>query len=277
MKRYFIATFRPALRTYVGNRNLLSAILLSSRGTQMKSSRLKLASIAAARIGMFLAGNSAFAQGADVSSVDRAHSAPASIAPSGAQALLGGTTIYSADAPTGDALAKPLPSDTLGIPAEQLYSWSGPYVGIRTGASLPSSGSLGLLGSIEAGYDFQPTNSIVTGLEVDLSLIGDDGGLAETSLLGTVTGRLGFLPTQRVLLYGEAGLAAGRVESATALGTDTSLETGYTVGAGAEFAIDEQLTFVGEYNFTDLKDRTTPTGTDQNRSNRFEAGVRFNF
>ncbi|MEO0495766.1 MAG: outer membrane beta-barrel protein [Pseudomonadota bacterium] len=212
--------------------------------------------------------------------IEKASAAPTtSSSPSSSPlAALSETQIYSADAPDG-TLNAPIQSgaEAFNIPSEVLYSWSGPYVGLRAG-SVIANGNAAFTGALEAGYDFQPTARIVTGIEGDIALRGDASTLTNTPALGTLTGRLGFLPVDRILVYGEAGGALGSVRGANAAGgTDTQLSPGYTLGAGAEFALDEQLTFVGEYTYTDLQDRTVPTGTDTLQSNSFEAGIKLRF
>jgi outer membrane immunogenic protein len=191
--------------------------------------------------------------------------------------LLGGTRIFSADIPDGGQQPVQSGAEAFNIPSEVLYSWSGPYVGVRAG-TVVANGNAALSGALEIGYDFQPADRIVTGVEADIAWRGDTSGLTDTPALGTITGRLGFLPTDRVLIYGEAGGALGSVRGANATGgMDTTLTPGYTLGAGAEFALDDTLTFVGEYTYTDLGDRTVPTGTDSLTSNSFEAGIKLRF
>ncbi|MEO0636431.1 MAG: outer membrane beta-barrel protein [Pseudomonadota bacterium] len=190
--------------------------------------------------------------------------------------------IYSADIPDAELAPANPPAvqsgaEAFNIPSEVLYSWSGPYVGVRAGAAL-ANGNTAFSGALEAGYDFNPTDRIVAGVEADIALRGDTSPLTDMPALGTITGRLGFLPTERVLLFGEAGGALGSVRGTTATGgTTTRLTPGFTLGAGAEFALNDTLTFVGEYTYTDLEDRTVPTGTDELRSSSFEAGIKFRF
>ncbi|MEN0087873.1 MAG: outer membrane beta-barrel protein, partial [Pseudomonadota bacterium] len=181
---------------------------------------------------------------------------------------------YSADVPGSVAAPVQSGAETFNIPSEVLYAWSGPYVGLRTGVGFAENNAA-LTGTLEVGYDFNPVDRVVTGLEADISLLGDTSPLTDTPAIGTITGRLGFLPTDRILIFGEAGAALGQVTGATATGgTDTRLTPGYTLGAGAEFALNDTLTFVGEYTYTDLEDRTVPTGTDTLQTNSFEAGIK---
>jgi outer membrane immunogenic protein len=71
---------------------------------------------------------------------------------------------------------------------------------------------------------------------------------------GTVRGRVGYLPTDRVLLYATGGLAYGHLGSdAPGLGLGWgSTRAGWTVGAGAEAAIDRNWSVKLEYLYMDL-------------------------
>jgi len=84
---------------------------------------------------------------------------------------------------------------------------------------------------------------------------------AKLDLMGTVRGRIGFLPTPRLLLYGTGGLAWGVV--------DTKLETtefgnslqrlsgdvshiGWAAGAGGEYSLTDNLSIKAEWLYVDL-------------------------
>jgi outer membrane immunogenic protein len=92
--------------------------------------------------------------------------------------------------------------------------------------------------------------------------------------LGTLRGRIGFLPTDRVLLYATGGLAVGEVKTtgsatvatssvasfgvapgptgATVLASSSTTRAGWTVGAGVEGAIAGNWTAKLEYLYVDL-------------------------
>ena len=94
---------------------------------------------------------------------------------------------------------------------------------------------------------------------------------------GTVRGRLGFLPATNLLVYGTAGFAYGRVgENVTLnsqplnnstllgfsfaclsgpncfLGSSSRTATGWTAGAGLEYALSNNISVKGEYLYTSL-------------------------
>lgn len=69
---------------------------------------------------------------------------------------------------------------------------------------------------------------------------------------GTVRGRVGFLPTDRILLYATGGLAYGQLSATAPLLSWGSTRAGWTVGAGAEAAIDRNWSVKLEYLCMDL-------------------------
>ena len=140
--------------------------------------------------------------------------------------------------------------------------------------ALPLSGRSnvdGFIGGAQAGYNWQRSNWLF-GLEADFQ--GSDergsgnvcfvaGCPAGSSLFaadykldwfGTARGRVGFLPTDRVLLYATGGLAYGHFSASSAapvLGWG-STRAGWTVGAGVEAAIDRNWSVKLEYLYMDL-------------------------
>ncbi|WP_105984946.1 MULTISPECIES: outer membrane protein Omp31 [unclassified Brucella] len=142
------------------------------------------------------------------------------------------------------------------------------------------SGSLdvtagGFVGGVQAGYNWQLDNGVVLGAETDFqgssvtgSISAGASGLegkAETKVewFGTVRARLGYTATERLMVYGTGGLAYGKVKSAFNLGDDASAlrtwsdktKAGWTLGAGAEYAINNNWTLKSEYLYTDLGKR----------------------
>ncbi|MGY3585334.1 outer membrane immunogenic protein [Bradyrhizobium sp. USDA 4341] len=82
---------------------------------------------------------------------------------------------------------------------------------------------------------------------------------------GTVRGRIGFVPTERVLIYATGGLAYGEVKTHIAnseafstglsrlwLGDNSDVRVGWTAGAGLEYAFANNWTLRGEYLYVDL-------------------------
>jgi outer membrane immunogenic protein len=171
--------------------------------------------------------------------------------------------------------------------------------GTGTCAQPASSRLEGGFGGLQAGYNWQASPSLVAGLEADFqgsaingtavnptfSLGGNPAQISsehKTTWFGTVRGRLGFLPTDRLLVYGTGGFAFGQVEASSALtatnqqiavgiggfgfncttaaGTSpncftrnsASTATGWTAGAGFEFALTQNISVKGEYLYVNL-------------------------
>jgi outer membrane immunogenic protein len=89
---------------------------------------------------------------------------------------------------------------------------------------------------------------------------------SQLNWFGTARARLGFLPTARLLVYGTGGLAYGEVErnleysnvfsglvtSRSWQGSDSSVRVGWTLGAGAEYALTSTISIRAEYLYLDL-------------------------
>ncbi|CAB4324823.1 porin family protein [Brucella sp. 6810] len=128
--------------------------------------------------------------------------------------------------------------------------------------------SSGFVGGVQAGYNWQLDNGFVLGAEADFqgstvkgdisAHLDDLDGNAETKVewFGTVRARLGYTATERLLVYGTGGLAYGKVKSSLGIedwGVSSSkTKAGWTVGAGAEYAINNNWTLKSEYLYTDL-------------------------
>jgi outer membrane immunogenic protein len=132
----------------------------------------------------------------------------------------------------------------------------------------------GVIGGGQAGYNWQ-RGTWLFGLETDIQGSGERGssdvcavtagcptgtGLFTANYkldwFGTARGRIGILPTDRILLYATGGLAYGGVSATTpAIPLSWgSTRAGWTVGAGAEAAIDHHWSIKLEYLYMDLGD-----------------------
>lgn len=160
--------------------------------------------------------------------------------------------------------------------AEPLYNWTGFYVGAfggygwgnhdrinDTGFANSYSSSGGIAGGL-AGYNWQ-INKFVVGVEGDLAwadIKGDDnfvGGTRDQTTLrwvGTIRGRAGFA-LNKWLLFGTAGYAYGdqrHVNTDLVVGVDsfTSGTSGWTAGAGVEYAFTPNWIGKAEYRYYDF-------------------------
>jgi outer membrane immunogenic protein len=144
-----------------------------------------------------------------------------------------------------------------------------------------ASGSLnmnssGFLGGVQAGWNFQ-ADQIVYGVEADfqggnvkgetnISANVPGAGALDAAIgtklnwYGTVRARLGYTATDRFLVYATGGLAYGETKSyakgdlggAAFNESVKKTKTGWTVGAGAEYAVTDNWTVKSEYLYTDL-------------------------
>jgi outer membrane immunogenic protein len=183
--------------------------------------------------------------------------------------------------------------------APPAFSWGGGYIGLNAGYGFGDAGlslvglggagwdgyypplgsynftRAGFVGGEQSGFNYQ-VGSFVLGAEGDFqysdvsgnSYTGGTGfgGYAvklqqRMEWFGTDRGRLGFTPTDRLLVYGTGGLAVGRVSSTSELdfsgathydqfGAQT--RAGWTAGGGVEYAFTNNWTAKIEYLYYDL-------------------------
>ena len=143
--------------------------------------------------------------------------------------------------------------------------------------TLPLSGRAdvnGFIGGGQLGYNWQ-RGTWLFGLESDIQFSNERGSSDVCTVagcpvgstvftrdykldwFGTVRGRVGFLPAERILLYATGGLAYGGFSGASTtlpldIGTWSSTRAGWTVGAGAEAALGNNWSVKFEYLYMDL-------------------------
>ncbi len=137
----------------------------------------------------------------------------------------------------------------------------------------------GAMGGPQVGCDYQPSNQWVVGVvaSYDFADIGGSHfvvgpGLTpapgvghtfneEITGFGTVRGRIGWLMTSSLLLYGSGGLAYERVVTSAQTGLiagpfldqgEASWKTGWTVGAGLEWKFSTHVSVFAEYMYAEL-------------------------
>jgi len=165
------------------------------------------------------------------------------------------------------------------------FMGQGGFASLWANGALPSNvelNSQGFFAGAQVGYNYLYHDKVLAGLEADLqglavgnSSVGSWQGSPATYLqsgrnmhsLGTVRGRVGYLVTPTVLLYGTGGLAYGEADLNTTffspllspvlyqggswLGT-TDLRTGWTAGAGVEWMFNPKWSLKAEYLYYDL-------------------------
>lgn len=192
------------------------------------------------------------------------------------------------------------------------FDWTGAYAGVNVGGGFGTfdhpfsidstapaanilNGSLdisagGFIGGVQTGYNWQ-SGQMVLGVETDIqasavkaedSLSIDASGLGGPAIngevgtkvdwFGTLRARMGFTPTDRLMVYGTAGLAYGHVKSylsGTITGiapagtldlSESKTKVGWAAGAGAEYAITGNWSLKSEYLYTDLGKTTLYSG-----------------
>ena len=152
--------------------------------------------------------------------------------------------------------------------------------GVIPATALPGGRSdvNGFIGGGQIGYNWQRSQWLF-GLETDFQGSGERGSSTACGVagcpagstittadyrldwFGTARGRIGYLPSQRVVLYGTGGLAYGALRTnltsgVVGIGTGTSstddTRVGWTVGVGAEAALDQHWSVKLEYLYVDL-------------------------
>ncbi len=184
-------------------------------------------------------------------------------------------------------------------------------------ANLSGGNGAGFIGGAQIGYNWQPASRFVAGIEADIQGVAGRGGSGPTTTtvvptgltafippaftptsinvttnmsarpsldyLGTVRGRIGYLFTPALLVYGTGGLAYGgvslNVSGAQSLnplpggpppfqqavgfggGTFTDTRVGWTAGIGAEWRFQSSWSAKIEYLHYDLGTFQTNVGT----------------
>ena len=167
----------------------------------------------------------------------------------------------SLQARAADAIAEAPPAPPVAIETAPAYLWAGGYAGIYGGynwgdADGVASGTDGWAGGVYGGYNWQADN-FVYGVEADVGYSGADGvsavgTTAEQGAEGSLRARFGY-DMNPILVYGTAGVAATNLEVTAPGGgaSDDNTMVGYTVGAGLETFLTENVTARVEYRYTD--------------------------
>ena len=179
-----------------------------------------------------------------------------------------------------------------------------PIVGtpaITAGSTSSRSNVNGFIGGVQAGYNWQVDRYWLLGIETDFQGSGERGsnsicslgctatgafGSAATRMdwFGTLRGRIGWLPVERVLLYFTGGLAYASLKtdyvsgitdpnSLLVTGSSRSTRLGYALGGGVEGALDRHWTVKLEYLFMGFD----PYSTNLGASSRTVTGPGINF
>jgi outer membrane immunogenic protein len=171
--------------------------------------------------------------------------------------------------------------------ANRLFNWTGFYAGIHGGYGWGNAAGLspnGVLGGVQAGYNWQVSPSGVLGLETDISATSIDdkaGGVKfGVDYLGTMRARAGY-SLDRVMFYVTGGAAYGR--GALEIGglSNTQFHWGWTLGGGVEAMVTPNVSARLEYLYVDLAKETYqsvlgPTSVGYN-TNIVRGGLNYRF
>lgn len=167
----------------------------------------------------------------------------------------------------------------------------------------------GFFGGVHAGYNYQFPIGVVVGAEADVNLaaIGSGRGplhapagdpplppgntsRSKMNWNGSVRARLGYA-IDRFLPYVTGGYAVGHYDvTAKYLNVPTSIHlsdtlSGWTIGAGLEYAITDKITTRVEYRYTEYEKQSGPipgfplfeNSADRLKTNDVRAGISYKF
>jgi outer membrane immunogenic protein len=193
----------------------------------------------------------------------------------GGFALAAGLVAFGS-AQAADLPARPMPAPMAPVAyAPPVYNWTGFYIGGNIGGGFaesewtdPVSGGTnsfrknGFIGGVQIGYNAQ-YNWLVLGAEGDFDWTGLKGGSRDsigdqigtkTEWTSTLTGRIGAA-FDRLLVYGKGGVAFAHDHNtftdflgASSASVNTN-RTGWTAGAGVEYALAQNWTAKLEYDY----------------------------
>ncbi|MBS7545807.1 outer membrane protein [Ancylobacter oerskovii] len=165
-------------------------------------------------------------------------------------------------------IAQPYPTKAPVVAPVPVFSWTGFYLGANAGYGWGSGNgyaeTLGLdpdgwLGGGQVGFNYQLGNNVVIGVEADLQGTGIKdtayGYESKLDYFGTVRARVGYA-FDTVLPYVTGGFAYGKskINDQVLDWNESSTQTGWTIGAGVEYAFLPNWTVKAEYLYVDLGD-----------------------
>lgn len=188
------------------------------------------------------------------------------------------------------------------VPVMAQYNWTGFYVGIQGGYGFGgsnkhtngviNSGSIDLKGGLVGGtigYNYQLANRVVLGAEGDYAWSGMKGSSAlncaapgcrtDVRSFGTARVRVGYA-FDRILPYVTGGLALGDVRGRAGALSGSEFRAGWTIGAGVEAAIWQNVTAKIEYLYYDLGKFTYSAPTNLSTTGKghlVRAGLNYRF
>lgn len=178
-------------------------------------------------------------------------------------------------------------------------NWDGAYIGafagygwgtvsdedLLLGLTDPELDLTGWVLGINAGADFTIAEALVVGIVGDVAwsnITGEEAGVLayDVNWVGSLRGRLGF-DGGAFLPYVTGGLAFANATATDPGFSDTQTHIGWTVGAGVEFAVADNVSVDLQYRYTDYGSKDyalTPDPTALSlTSHAVTAGLNFRF
>ncbi|MFC3693301.1 outer membrane protein [Chenggangzhangella methanolivorans] len=174
------------------------------------------------------------------------------------------------------AVAAPVPS----------FTWTGPYLGVQAGYIWGDSN----VGRIKPegftiggylGYNYQMDGSpVVVGIETDFNWSDADDKAGRVKFdqrwNGATRARVGYA-FDRFLVYGAGGVAYADTRVRVGGAKDSKTNFGWTVGAGAEYAVTDNVSTRAEYRYTDYGSDKYNFGKASQDEHRVMVGVAYKF
>jgi outer membrane immunogenic protein len=172
-------------------------------------------------------------------------------------------------------------------PPAALFNWTGFYVGANAGyawGSAAGGNPSGVIGGFTAGYNYQFQPNAVLGFETDITFSNADdshnGRKFESDYNGTLRARLGY-SVGNVMFYGTGGAAYGKGELTAGGLTSEETQWGWTIGAGVEAMLTQNVSAKFEYLYVDLGNKSYatiggPVNVDYT-TNLLRGGVNYKF
>jgi outer membrane immunogenic protein len=173
---------------------------------------------------------------------------------------------FAGAASAADIYQPPPPIDAPIYTPAPAFSWTGAYIGIQGGydwnRAVASNGDTanidGGIAGIYGGYNWQTPTNWVFGVDASINydwargpVVGSPGDFGEVDWKGFFRGRLGYA-FDRFLIYGTAGGAVAPLKNVGNNPSETQTKLGWTVGAGAEMAVTDNVVVRLDYSYADF-------------------------
>jgi outer membrane autotransporter protein len=191
---------------------------------------------------------------------------------------------FCTSAAAADLTRRPPPPLVAPIP-----TWAGFYIGGHFGGvtssetvDFASTNPSGVVGGLQAGYNYIIAPNWLVGIEGELSWTSAsgtniDGVKSEHKWYDTLDARLGYMMGSW-LLYTKGGAAWMKADYLVPRFLVSDTRDGWNIGAGAEFMLAPQWSAKAEYTFLDFGKDTIPIfGTVDTQVHEFKVGVNYHF